>query len=152
MLHTIVRVLVNTAVTSLATSAALALFSKRELKRPAAAMNAVSHIFWGDKAFKRNEADWQHTFIGAALNSSAMMSWSAVGELLPRPRSLWGAARNGILVSAAAYVTDFYLVPKRMTPGFEERLSQRALWSIYATLAGAYALSAALSRPRPLAA
>jgi len=144
--------LVNTAVTSLATSAALALLSKRELKRPAAAINAVSHIVWGDKAFKKNEADWQHTLLGAALNSSAMMSWSVVGELLPRPRGFWGAARNGVLVSALAYVTDFYLVPKRLTPGFERRLSQRSLLGTYAVLASAYAIGALLNRPRPLAA
>jgi hypothetical protein len=38
-------------------------------------------------------------------------------------------------VSSAAYVTDYYVVPRRLTPGFELRLPGSALALIYAALA-----------------
>jgi hypothetical protein len=37
-------------------------------------------------------------------------------------------------VTAGAYVVDYHLVPKRLTPGFEERLSPGALALVYAAL------------------
>jgi hypothetical protein len=42
---------------------------------------------------------------------------------------------RGAAVSAAAYVTDYHLVPRRLTPGFELRLPRLALAPIYAALA-----------------
>jgi hypothetical protein len=42
---------------------------------------------------------------------------------------------GGAGVSALAYVTDYHVVPKRLTPGWEERVSNRSLALIYAVLA-----------------
>jgi hypothetical protein len=39
------------------------------------------------------------------------------------------------LISAAAYVTDYHIVPKRLTPGFEMRIPRVALAGVYAALA-----------------
>ena len=148
MLLTIARILLNSATTSFATTAAVALLSKRDTGHPAAAVNAISHIAWGDEAAERDDVDVKHTLVGAVLNSAAMLSWAVIGELLPRPRTLLGAARNGVLLSGLAYVTDYYVVPRRLNPGFEQRLSKRSLFGTYAVLAGSYALSAALTRQR----
>jgi hypothetical protein len=38
-------------------------------------------------------------------------------------------------VSALAYLTDYHVVPKRLTPGFELRLPGGALAAAYAALA-----------------
>jgi hypothetical protein len=40
-----------------------------------------------------------------------------------------------MVVSAGAYLTDYYLVPKRFTPGWEKRLSGKSLAAIYGMLA-----------------
>ena len=45
------------------------------------------------------------------------------------------AALRAAVVSAAAYVTDYHLVPRRLTPGFELRLRRLALLPIYVSLA-----------------
>ena len=148
MLLALARVVLSSAATSFATTAAVALLSKRDTGRPAAGINAISHIAWGDEAGKHDDVDVKHTVVGALLNVGAMVSWALVGELLPRPRTLLGAARNGVLVSGLAYVTDYYIVPRRLNPGFEQRLSKRSLFETYAVLAGSYALSAALTRQR----
>jgi hypothetical protein len=74
--------------------------------------------------------------------------WSAVHAFLPEPRSVFGAARNASIVSALAYVTDYYVVPRRLTPGFEQRLSRKSLLGTYAVLAGSLAVSALATRRR----
>lgn len=146
MFLSLTRILLGSVVTSFATTAAVALLSKKETGHAAAGVNAISHIVWGDDAAKHDEIDLQHTVIGAALNTGAMLSWAIVGELLPTPRNVIGAARNGVLLSALAYATDYYLVPKRLNPGFEQRLSGKSLFGTYAVLAASYALSAAFTR------
>lgn len=62
-------------------------------------------------------------------------AWSgAVSRALP----------GGALVAALAYVTDYHIVPARLTPGFEKHLSRRALFFIYLVLALALAAGGAL--------
>ena len=76
-----------------------------------------------------------------------MVSWATVQHLLfPRPRARWGSLATGATVAALAYVTDYYVVPKRFTPGFEARLSRAGLATVYAALAAALAATAASRR------
>jgi len=103
---------------------------------------------WGDKATKYDDWDVRHTLVGALLNAGAMGFWSAVQTLLPEPRSLFGAARNATIVTAVAYATDYHLVPRRLNPGFEQRLSRKSLFGAYAILAASLAGSAFATRPR----
>jgi len=144
----IARTLLTSAVTSAATTTALFLLSSKDTGHPAAALNATSHIVWGDKATKYDDWDVPHTLLGGLLNAGAMGFWSAVQSLLPEPRTAFGAVRNATVVTAVAYVTDYYLVPKRLTPGFEQRLSPRSLFGAYAVLAAALAVSAFALRRR----
>lgn len=146
MSSTLLSAISGAALATAATTAAALLLGKKETGSAAAPLNATSHIVWGDEAASHNETDWQHTAVGALLNAGAMVSWSLVQRLLPRPKSWLGAALSGASVSALAYVTDYHLVPKRLTPGFEKRLSPRALFLIYASMASALAGGAALSK------
>jgi len=136
------RILLTSAVTSATTTAALCLLSSRDTGQPAAALNAVSHILWGDEAAKYDRWDVRHTLAGTLLNAGAMGLWSAVHALFPAPRSVFGAARNATIVSALAYVTDYHVVPRRLNPGFEQRLSRKSLFGTYAVLAASLAVSA----------
>jgi hypothetical protein len=142
------RTLLSSAITSAATTTALLLLSSKDTGHPAAALNATSHIVWGDKAAKYDDWDVRHTLLGGVLNAGAMGLWSAVQTLFPEPRSSFGALRNATVVTALAYATDYYVVPKRLNPGFEQRLSGKSLFGTYAVLAGALALSALLARRR----
>jgi hypothetical protein len=105
-----------------------------EAGRSAAALNATSHIVWGERAFRENDADFKHTLLGGLLNAGAMLCWSAAYQLLPRANSTWVKTVKAAAVTASAYITDYHLVPKRLTPGFEERLSAKALTLVYASL------------------
>jgi hypothetical protein len=110
-----------------------------EAGQPIAPLNAVSHILYGDRAAGHNEASTKYTMPGIALNAAAVTGWAGVHELLfsgqNRQKNLPAAIAGGAVVSALAYVTDYYVVPKRFTPGFEKRLSNTSLAVIYGTLA-----------------
>lgn len=144
--HVVKAANVATAATTLITG----FLGKLQTGSAAAPLNATSHIAWGDKAAKEDEADAKHTAVGAGLNAAAMYAWSAVlegafGKWVRRAEQdgtspLLRAAVAGASVSALAYVTDYYVVPKRFTPGFEKRLSPWALATTYGVLAASLAV------------
>ena len=140
---------VRTATLStLATTGTVTALSKFETQHAAAALNATSHIIWGDRAMDVKTADAKHTLVGGALNASAMGFWALASELLPRATSLWTALLKGTLVSGAAYVVDYVVVPKRLTPGFERHLSRKGLFITYGAFAAALAAGECLAMRR----
>ena len=145
-LHSLSRLFLTSTVTAAATTSALLVLSTRETGHAAAALNATSHILWGDDAAKHDRWSLRYTAVGALLNAGAMVSWSFVQGLLPEPRSPLSAARNAGLVTALAYLTDYHVVPHRLDPGFDQRLSRKSLFGAYAVMAGALAVGALLAR------
>jgi hypothetical protein len=59
-------------------------------------------------------------------------------------RQLPQAVAGGIATSAVACFVDYRLVPKRLTPGFEHRLSTGGMVATYGALATGFALGALL--------
>ncbi len=138
------------AVATTATNGALAVLGKFENGNALGPINAVSHIIWGKSATKADNLDTTHTVIGSVLNAMAITGWAGVHELLmPRRRrpSAQRALLAGAAVSTVAYITDFHVVPKRLTPGFEEKISTKGLYAVYTVLAVALA-AGSLSRNR----
>lgn len=135
---------------ALGTSAAVAACGQWERGDPIGPLNAVSHIAWGEEAFGTNEVDIKHTLAGLGLNAAAVMSWAVIHELLVGEQADRGNVVScligGFAVSALAYVTDYYIVPRRFTPGFEEKLSGGSLCLIYNALALSLALGSLAGR------
>ena len=131
------NVLVTAALASAVTSVTALLLSKVLTGRAAAGLNATSHIVWGDSAGRVKATDFKHTAVGAALHVGAMAGWAAVHELMPRARWPLAAVSKGALVSALAYLVDYYVVPKRLTPGFEKHFTPGGMMLMYGALAGA---------------
>jgi hypothetical protein len=79
----------------------------------------------------------KYTGTGFIANYRASVFWALFYEWLGkgRPRKPARALLDGALISAAAYVTDYHVVPKRLTPGFEMRVPRAALACVYAALA-----------------
>ena len=137
------------AVTALTTTIAAAVCGQIETGSAVAPLNSVSHIVWGDEASAQEQWTCKYTATGLALNAAAVTSWAAVHELLfgrfadkgdvatgaGQPRDGGQAVLGGAIVSVLAYVTDYHVVPARLTPGFELRLGNRSLLGIYAALA-----------------
>ncbi len=129
------RALVSGTLAAAAVTVAASLAARRATGSSAAALNATSHFLWGDAAARRNKYSVKYTGVGYAANYGASIFWALFYEALGRKRSAGQALRDGLLVSAGAYVTDYHLVPERLTPGFELRLSGKALACIYGALA-----------------
>lgn len=134
------------AAAAAATTLATAICGELEEGNAIAPLNAISHIAWGDEAAAHEEASWKYTATGIALNGAAVTSWAGIFEMYfgrAVDRQDFNQALIGdAAVSALAFVTDYYLVPRRFTPGFEKRLSNTSLLGIYSALA----LSLALGR------
>ncbi|HRI37834.1 MAG TPA: hypothetical protein PLO50_04690, partial [Nitrospira sp.] len=56
-------------------------------------------------------------------------------QALSRPKSSITTALVGTGTTALAYITDYYVVPRRFTPGFELCLSSRSFPWLYGALA-----------------
>lgn len=148
-------VLQASALATVGTTAAVAALGKREIDNAAAPINATSHIVWGDEAAEQDGISAKYTLIGGLLNAGAVASWAVLQQAL-FGRGRWtkkgGIARPlaaGAAVATLAYVTDYHIVPKRLTPGFEKRLSKGALAAMYGVLAVTLALGS-LEKPRKL--
>ena len=137
------RALTSGTLAGIATVSAAALAGKRETGSYAAPLNATSHIVWGESAAMRNSPSLKYTLTGFVLNHAAAIFWAAVYEKFFGAESSQSSRRNwplrpligGAIVTAGAYMTDYYLVPKRLTPGFEKRLSGTSLLTVFGMLA-----------------
>lgn len=101
-------------------------------------LNAISHITWGRHAAKQKDRTIRYTGIGLMLNWVACMFWAGCYQACRRsiPRdSFVTAAAIGAGTSALAYFTDYHVVPRRFSPGFELSLSRRSFPWVYAALA-----------------
>ena len=86
----------------------------------------------------------RYTLTGYAIHHVASVFWALIFER-------WRAKRGALMVPAAgtsalACFVDYRLTPRRLTPGFERRLSRKSLALVY--FAFAIGLAAAASRTK----
>lgn len=126
----------------LLSAATLVWRSHAENGRPLAAINAPSHWLWGDRALRRDGASLRYTAFGWAIHQLASHFWAVIYEALQRrdPPTPAMALADAAALTAVAAVVDLAVVPHRLTPGFEHRLSPRGLGYVY----GSFALGLAL--------
>lgn len=130
------RALVSGSIAAGAVTLGLALFGRRFAGSGAAPLNATSHALWGDRAGRKDDASLKYTATGFFTNYGAAFLWALGYEALAgRQPSRARALVSGTAVSAAAYVVDYHVVPKRLTPGWEMRLPGEALAGLYGALA-----------------
>ncbi|HUQ53847.1 MAG TPA: hypothetical protein VM692_16580 [Gammaproteobacteria bacterium] len=146
----VARAAAKGAFAGLAATAAIALAGRRETGSAIAPINATSHVLWGDEAGATNAVDVKHTVTGLLLNGGAGVFWALVHELLLTRlarRDRAAAIASGAAVAGLAYVVDYHLVPRRLSPGWELRLSPRSVWLGFVALGAALSV-AALMRAR----
>jgi len=135
-----------------ATLAATALCGARKHGNAVAPVNATSHVLWGDEAVRARKIDAKHTIPGLVINEGASVFWAAIYEGAfgrRAERGEWTAAlAGGGVIAALAYLVDYHLVSRRLTPGWEHHLDGRSLLVVYAALAASLPLRALLRRAR----
>lgn len=129
------------------TTTALLLLSQREHGSPWAALNAVAHIIDGDEKEQPTAFSPRESSLGLVVNATAMVVWGVLYEgslaVIHRPAGLL----PGALAALAAYVIDYKIVPKRLAPGIETRLSPPSVLAAYAVLAATLAASSTWNGP-----
>lgn len=127
-------------------SAGVLVLRGRQEATASAPLNAVSHWAFGDKSLRQNNPSARYTATGAAIHAGSSLFWSllydaALVKPLRRRRrddddQLHAAAplvAGAAVVAAVAAAVDLKLVPERLTPGFQHRLSASSLVMTYAT-------------------
>jgi membrane associated rhomboid family serine protease len=133
-------------------SAAVLLASgRRENGSVVAPVNAESHWLWGDAALREDRPTLRHTLAGLVTHQLSTVFWATLYALVRgkrKPATVSAALLGGIATSAAAAAIDYTIVPKRFTPGFENRLSTGSMLAVFAAIAGGVALGSLLLRDR----
>lgn len=117
-------------------------------------LNGPSHWFFGEPAVHAQRFSVRHTVVGALTHQASSFLWSAVfaAARLRQAGAAHGHARiaaEAALVTAVAATVDLIVVPPRLTPGFERRLSARALTAVYASFALGLMVAALRERRAP---
>ncbi len=145
-------VLAGSVTSSVLVTAAAAAVGRWETGSAWQPINAISHIIWGRGAARRTQFAARYSLAGLALNYAACAFWAwfqdAATRRLHLPPTAGAAAGIAAAVSAAAYVTDYHLVPRRLTPGFELSLSRRHFPWLYGALALGLMMPGLLGRMR----
>lgn len=125
-------------------SAAVLLWrGRRDAGSAVAPINAVSHWLWPDEALRRDDPSWRLTGLGGAVHWASSTMWAYLYRKLREQRSQptrANAVTDAVAVTALAAVVDLKVVPKRLSPGFEERISTGGLALVYAGFAIGLAL------------
>jgi hypothetical protein len=137
---TLSAALVSGTLASVASAGALALAGRRELGDAAAPLNGPSQWLWGRHAPYHDGFSLRHTVVGYGIHHLSAIFWAAWFERARPQRS--SALPAALATSSLACFVDYCCTPERLTPGFQKRLSRRALFGTYV----AFALGLAASR------
>lgn len=147
------RTLKAGAITAAVTTLTVAACGQAELGNPIAPLNAISHIAWGEQSARQNDISATYTLTGVALNALAVTSWALLYEAAfgakTKHQNMALTLAGGVAIAGLAYIVDYHVVPERLTPGFEKRLSDSSLLTIYAALAASLPIRAAFGREQP---
>lgn len=135
--------LIAGAMASVVSTFALALAGRRETGSAVAPTNAISHWLWRGEAFMVDRPTLRHTVTGYAIHHLMSTFWAVLyawlhgnrHEAKTVPKAMAGAT----VAAAVACAIDYTVTPKRLTPGFEHRLSTGAMALVY----GAFAIGLA---------
>jgi hypothetical protein len=149
-MRTLPDALVSGTLAGIASAAIGTLAARAQGQAPAALLNAVSHVLWGERAARQDAASARYTATGFVINHAASIFWAACYEALRRraPRGPAGALASAAATAALAYVVDYHLMPRRLTPGYELRLKGPQMAIIYAAIALSLPLRELLRRQR----
>jgi hypothetical protein len=144
--------LVSGTLAGLFSAAVLLATGKRDAGSAVAPVNAESHWLWGDESLREDRPTLRHTLAGFVTHQLSTVFWATLYAAVRSPRrpvhSVGEALAGGLATSAAAAAIDYTLVPKRLTPGFEHRLSKPSMVGVFAAIAGGIALGSLLLRER----
>jgi len=101
---------------------------------------------WGTHAALRRDFEASYTLRGYAIHHLSALSWSALHHAAfvsrqPRDRSLATRLLQDASTAGVACFVDYQLTPRRLQPGYEQQLSRKSLFLVYASFGLSIGLS-----------
>lgn len=119
--------------------AAMALRSRTDNGTVWPALNAPSHWLWGEPALCQDAPSLRYTATGLFIHHVSAGFWALLHEKAlgdsDRLKGVPALLRDAALTTAVAALVDLRVVPRRLMPGFERRLSSPSLAAVYALFA-----------------
>jgi hypothetical protein len=142
--------LLSGSLASIASALTLIARGGEETHHPFGHINAVSHWIWGHKAIRKNKPTLRHTLTGYVIHHSASLFWAVLYEKFLNKGNKTPAeiVVDTAIVAGVAAAVDMKCTPERLTPGFEQRLSNSSLTLVYASFAIGLAAGALLNNRR----
>lgn len=146
------RGIVSGTTSSVLSTLALAATGHGETGSVFAPTNAISHWLWGERAMRRDGPSLRYTLVGYVIHHCSATFWAVLyerclGDRLARGDPLL-ALQTAAATSALASLVDYQLIPRRVNPGFEQRLSRPSLALVYGAFGLGLAAGALLCRRR----
>lgn len=139
------RAIMSGSTASVLSTLTLAGCGARDCHSAFAPVNAISHWLWRDTALRQQRPSLRYTFTGYVIHHSMSIFWALAYEALLHKRRRdspsWHPCAAGLGVAATACLVDLKATPRRLTPGFERRLSGRSLAVVYAAFGIGLALT-----------
>lgn len=137
----LLRALGSGTAASVASTALVSIRSRQRSGSWPAGTNAASQWVWDRPA--RHARGWslRHTVLGYAIHHASSVMWAAGYEAWGRRRPADPPLLRGAAMATLAYVVDYHVVPRRLSPGFENRIGARGVAAAYAAFALGLALA-----------
>lgn len=121
-------------------TAVVAALARRRTGALSSGANATSHWLWGERAKRRHAPSARYTMVGYAIHHASSLLWAGVFDRATRASHAPArVAATAAAVATAAYVVDYHVVPRRLTPGFDRHLSAPGMVATYAAFAAGLA-------------
>ena len=131
---------------SVLSAAVLSEASRIQTGSPFTCLNSTSHWIWGGEAARHHAPSLRYTATGYLIHHAASCFWGVLyersfGEQADRLPAE-GKVAAGLTAAAFACLVDYRVVPRRLSPGFEYRLSRPAIAAGYLAFGLGLALAA----------
>ena len=124
------RALVSGTVAAILSTLIVTLFSATGEGTAAAGTNASSQWLWGEEAHIRSGFSLRYTLLGFVIHHASSLLWACVYELVStKSNHFTSRFLIAIGVTIFAYFVDYYVVPPRLSPGFDRHISG---WGVFA--------------------
>lgn len=138
------------SIASLLSTLAVSFCSRSRVGSAAAGTNAASQWVWYPRARFARAPSWRHTGVGYVIHHVSSLLWASGYEATrPIHASTGGRAVRAAGIAALAYVVDYHLVPRRLSPGFEHKVGSAGMVAVYGAFAAGLVLSTRLATRPP---
>lgn len=144
------QVMLSGGIASVLSTIAVSVCSHLRVGSAAAGTNAASQWIWYPRGRHAHTPSWRHTVVGYLIHHASSVMWATGYEATqPAQATAGGRLVRATGIAALAYVVDYHLVPRRLSPGFEHKVGPVGMVAVYAAFAAGLWASTGLVRRAP---